>query len=133
MTRLIFLTILSFISLFCAGQKTNSVEVNSENNCRGTWQYFSLQGTIKGQVLFHTKASVHCGVLATASLTIIRTMTNDTIRVLELCNTSVYFKNFARVEISPNQRPSFNVLIPFDNKDRDCQVVKTCYGSIKYL
>jgi len=132
MTRLLFSIILT-ISLFqCMGQNTNARLVTSGNKCTGSWQYFSLQDTTYGEVLFHAKADALCGAIATASLTVIKTNLGDTIRVLEMCNVGKDFKKLSRVKIAPFQQPAFGVMLPHD-KNYDCLVSKTCYGFITPL
>ena len=61
------------------------------NDCKDRWECFDLRDTIRGQVLFPINPGVDCGMFAVASLTVIKTSINDTIRVLELCNKNKKF------------------------------------------
>jgi hypothetical protein len=132
MIRLSLIIILS-LSLFGSfGQNTKVKTLAPNYKCRDNWQYFSLRDSTTGQVIFHAKAIVLCGVLATASLTIIKT-TNGTIRVLELCNTTKDFKKYKFVKVKPQERPAFDITLPIDNNKTDCNIKRTCFGSVQYL
>jgi len=131
MTRA-FLSILSFYLFIFTGQGNQTKSLPNDYKCKDKWQYFTLKDTIRGQVLFHAKGTVACGVLATASVTIIKT-TSDTIRVLELCNTKKDFKRSRFVKVESAKRPPFSVILPGDDKNFDCLVIKTCYGTVRYL
>jgi hypothetical protein len=74
------------------------------------WVYFKLTDTVKGEIIVNEKALVDCGVYATAALSIIKTG-NDTIRVLDLCNTNNY-SNGQNVKIIPQTVPPFDVMLP---------------------
>ena len=131
MTRHFLILILCLSATFCFGQKNSKKFEDLKNKCQGSWQYFTLEETTIGQVLFHEKAYFLCGVIATASLTIIKTSLGDTIRVLELCNTNKEFKKTNFVKVTPNHNPDFGVSIPKD-KTFGCLVKKTCYGTVSY-
>lgn len=127
---IIFITIsILFLSSFNKKRSIKSVFANTY--CDTSWNYFSLTDTVIGRVLFHAKAPFLCGTMATASLTVIKTNKEDTIRVLWLCNTDVtFFKKSAIVKVYPQKKPDFSVIFPFQKREYDCSVVKTCYGSI---
>jgi hypothetical protein len=131
MKRLIIITVLGFLCFNCIGQSANTRIASTEVNCRDNWQYTDLKNTLTGDVLYHSKAFAHCGVLATASLTIIKTQLNDTIRILWLCNTDKDFKKFETVRIFPAKRPAFSVTPPFQTNQFDCTIKKTYFGFIK--
>jgi hypothetical protein len=132
MTRLFLIMVLGLSVFTSFGQKSKEKILTPNYKCRDNWQYFSLHDTLTGQVIFHAKAIVLCGVLATASLTIIKTG-SDTIRVLELCNSNKDFKKSRFVKVKPEERPSFGVILPVDNKYYDCNIRKTCYGKVQSL
>lgn len=69
--------------------------------------------------------------MATASITLIETATQDTIRVLELCNVSGGFNKLASVKILPAERPNFTVALPLTDIRSDCRITKTYYGHIQ--
>ena len=58
------------------------------NSFQCKWNFFQFNDTIEGIIIQHERQMTGCGVLATASLTIIKT-DNDTIRVLDLCNQKI--------------------------------------------
>lgn len=80
------------------------------NTYQCKWEFFQLEDTIKGVVIKHEQQMTGCGVLATASITIIKT-DNDTIRVLDLCNKDNYIEG-QKVKIIPRTEPQFQVNIP---------------------
>jgi len=131
MSKLILLSLLNFSILNCSGQNTK-YHIIKYDSCKSNWQYFDLQDTIQGQVLFHSKSRVACGILATASLTVIKTATGDTLRILEMCNTFKNFAKSAQVQVFPAKRPSFGVLFPPDNA-YTCKLRKSCYGVVKSM
>jgi hypothetical protein len=113
-----------------AGQDSDRKLTSIENKCKQSWQYFNSSDTTYGIVLFHAKADFLCGGIASASLTVIKTTTGDTIRVLQMCNTNQIFFKSEYVKVSSMQQPTCGVFLPFD-KYFDCVVKKTCYGVIK--
>lgn len=103
-----FTQILSaFAQLNCDSVKYSKI-INNSYACN--WQFFRLTGATKGVVIKHEKQTTACGVLATASLTIIKTDT-DTIRVINLCNQNDYTVG-QKVKIQPKSEPQFQVYIP---------------------
>lgn len=82
--------------------------INNSYQCR--WTFFQLTDTITGTIIRHEKQEVGCGIIATASLTIIKTDT-DTIRVIGLCNQDSY-ESGQKIKIIPQNEPSFQVWIP---------------------
>jgi len=129
MTRSFLVIILNFYLFTSTGQHNETRLSSNDHKCKDNWQYITLKDTIKGQVLFHAKGPTPCGVLATASVTIIK-RTSDTIRVLELCDTRKDFEKLKFVKVAPGKKPPFSVVFPIDNKHFDCLVSKTCYGTV---
>ena len=101
MIRLTTIFLFSFVFVNCTNRKLTKKEIEAANQCRTTWQYLNLKDTITGEVLYHAKASFGCGVLASASSTIIKTALNDTMRILWLCNEEM---NFSKFEIITYQK-----------------------------
>ena len=132
-TRLILFTTLYFLGTSCLAQTKDDKKASFDNYCRDNWQYFSLQGSIKGQIMFHAKPYFLCGLVATASLTIVRTTTGDTIRIIDLCNSSDTFQRLCFVKVIPEQRPEFSVVIPADKSHNDCSIKRTCYAHLLLL
>jgi len=130
MIRTITLIIISILILSAFNKTRNNKPVIASTECETSWIYFSLTDTVKGSVLFHEKAPFLCGGFATASLTIIKTNKNDTIRVLWLCNSNVDFKKSEIVKVYPAEKPDFSVVLPIKKGKYDCSIKKTCYGTI---
>ena len=148
MTRLSILTLFLFFITACSSTKKsvqNSATENQnliiESTCRKNWVYFDLKDTTYGQVLLHAKAMALCGHFAFASLTLIKLQNSDTIRVLELCNATKDFKLNDTVKVTPQNKPPFGVTLPLILEQgvnnhvyyidpKDCNILKTCYGSI---
>jgi hypothetical protein len=130
-----YLVLLLMFAIFCNEcfaqdtEPTKMDSVSNHNKSQNSWKYFKLKTTIRGVVLEQHPTTVLCGYFATASNSIILTANNDTIRVLELCNTNKSFSKLDKVEIIPTTTPSFFVsFIPptkFDEK-----VKRTSYGTI---
>lgn len=81
------------------------------NSFQCNWIYFNLTEEKQGIILKHDKQLVKCGILATASLTIVK-LGKDTIRVIDQCNTSNYKKG-QKIKIFPTTEPPFQVHIPY--------------------
>lgn len=131
--RIFTIILCSFLLLQCTNRKLTKKETAVANNCRVTWQYLKLKDTLRGEVLYHAKASFHCGVIATASETIVRTNLNDTVRILWLCNVNQDFKKSERVRIYPAQMPSFSVAPPVIASQFECVVRNTYFGALELL
>lgn len=133
MIRLFTILLVSFVFVNCTNRKLTKKEKEPANQCRTTWQYLNLKDTITGEVLYHAKASFGCGVLASASSTIIKTALNDTMRILWLCNEEMNFSKFEIVKITPAKRPSFDVIPPVQPTQFDCAVKNTYFGIIESI
>lgn len=134
MIRLVYLLTLILFSYNCFSQHYNKKSRNIDSvyaKCKESWEYFNLKGSITGQVISHFKAPFHCGTFATASITIIQTDTDDTIRVLALCNVDKAFKYLDKVKVTPTKQPSFTV-VTHPHKE-DCSIKKTCYGNVYFI
>ncbi len=98
--------------------------------CQSKWQYFTLKDTLRGELIMQQKIRNLCGIFAYASNTLIRTELNDTIRVIELCNSNE-FKKGSVIKVIPAIKPLFGVSIPQTNFD--CNIKKTCYGTVSLI
>ncbi|GAB3227034.1 hypothetical protein GCM10027346_09940 [Hymenobacter seoulensis] len=84
---------------------------------------------LKGKVIFHKNTDDLCGLMPTASVTLVKTTVGDTIRVLELCNLNKKFTAGEMVVIYPNATfEAVNVDVPAD--PRACSLKRTCIGTI---
>lgn len=106
---------------------------------KNNWNYFILTDTIEATILEYLPAGVSCGVIASASLTIVKTDYGDTLRIITLCNTSEEFKIGQIVMVIPISKPNFNVVTPislnlnptsneFEPSMFDLTVFKTTWG-----
>lgn len=130
MTRTIVFITLSIFLFSCFNKIRSKNAFSPQNDCEKSWNYFSLTDTLTGRVLFHEKPPFTCGILTTASLTVIKTEKNDTIRVLWVCNMNVVFKESTTVKIYPEKKPGYSVSLPNKKNKYDCSIKNTCYGSI---
>jgi hypothetical protein len=135
MMRLFISLILTTFLLPSFGQDLNRKFNLYEYKCKNYWKYVAFKDTTYGEVLFHSTAIGLCGAIATASLSIIKTASGDTIRVLELCNVLKNFKKNTRVKVSFShfsQEASFDINTPSDEYYY-CEIYKTCYGVVTKL
>lgn len=103
-----------------------------KKECQEDWQYPVSRDDIKGRVVFHKTTDVLCGLVPTASVTLVRTTENDTIRVLELCNLDKQFTNGELVVIHPSIESKMNnVYTPPD--PRACSLKRTYFGVIESI
>lgn len=114
---------------------------NNSFQCK--WVYYKVKDSVDGVVVKFEKQRAPCGMSAMASLAIVSIGT-DTIRVLDMCNDSVY-KRGERIRILPDEVPKYSVDIPFyydvvDEKENkyysrsneyDERILKTTWGDIK--
>jgi hypothetical protein len=107
------------------------------------WTFFKLADTIVVTIIDHLPAPAACGVLATASMTIVQTEKGDTIRILDLCNVSDKYKKGETIVVAPADKPSFGVMTPFtlrENPDTkklepssfDLMVLRKTWGDLLY-
>jgi hypothetical protein len=107
------LTILLITNLSVFGQvdcDTTKYPKLLSNSYQCKWIFINLTDTIEGIIVKHERQITGCGVLATASLTIIK-VDNDTIRVIDLCNNKEYSIG-QRVKVISETEPKFQVDIP---------------------
>ena len=98
-------------------------------DCKTKWSYYQLKGTTKGVVLYHQNSLVSCGIISTASVTLIRTDSGNIIRVLELCNRQRFFQIGRKVSVvADGDKSSRGHYVPYD--PQACTILKTCFGKI---
>lgn len=81
------------------------------NSFQDKWSYFELEDTLEATIIKHEKQEVGCGSFATASLSIVKTNNDDTLRILDLCNYDYYEKGTA-IRVSPMKDVQGQVRIP---------------------
>jgi hypothetical protein len=120
--------------------KKSDLEPNQFNDQR-KWEYFQLEDTIVVKIIDHKPAFAFCGILATASMSIVETEKGDTIRVIDLCNTLDIYKKGQTLKVIPEDKPTFGVSLPFtfgQNTETtefeytgfDITVVRTTFGGL---
>jgi hypothetical protein len=116
---------------------SSTVNGQQQIECQTKWKYSELKETVSGVVVYHEQPIVMCGVVATASVTLLQTSAGDTIRILSLCHIKGVsspneFRIGAKVSITPQAKPGFRVdLIPEDPKA--CSLKKAYFGIIKLI
>ncbi|WP_156126275.1 hypothetical protein [Hymenobacter sp. DG25B] len=105
---------------------------DQSDSCQAKWQYVVSSKKIKGRVIFHKNTDELCGLLPTASVTLVKTNEGDTIRVLELCNLSKKFANGEFVLIQPDTAfEAENISVPVD--PRTCSLKRTYLGKVESI
>lgn len=112
----------------------------NNDSIKNLWVDVTLDHPVSGTILFYKPAQFYCGILATASLTIIQEGNGDSLRVITLCNMSKEFQVGQRIIVFPDTKPSFGVTLPFteDNEINnlrsyffDRTVLRTTFGGLK--
>ena len=147
-TFTILLICFSLTPVFSQSEKTSERTIDTaaitgkfmDTGFQNEWQEFTLQDTLFGEVLAHFDNVPACGVLASATLTYVITSNQDTIRVKELCGPDTDTHKGDKVRIAPDDKPDFEVLLPFLNWDKiknnwvphklDTTVKQTTWGTI---
>lgn len=121
------------------------IDIGKPNECsyRNKWQYFKLQDTLTVKVIDHLPAPAFCGILATASITIVETLRGDTYRIIDMCNVSDKYKKGQTIKVAPADKPPFGLATAFTLKENpktkkiellpseyDLAVLKTTWGSL---
>lgn len=105
------------------------------------WDYFKLADTIVVTIIDHLPAPAACGVLATASMTIVKTEKGDTIRIIDMCNISDKYRKGQIVKVAPADKPPFGLTTAFTLTENpktkkfepstfDLIVLKTTWGDL---
>lgn len=140
----------NFYVIYVSSQTKFNIEKKPEsadgysNNIETNWVYFVLKDTLIAKVIEHNPASVDCGILATSSITVVVTNIRNTIRIIDLCNTSDNYKKDQIVKVLPATKPNFSVLKPYNWKlnpqtnkfelfGYDLSVLKTTWGELTNL
>lgn len=124
------ITFSMFLLLRCSISFSQTTEEQDKGQkCKTKWKYYQLKHVTDGDVLYHQKALVWCGIFSTASVTLIRTEKGDTIRVLQMCNTETVFRKGTKVTVVPEGDKTWRVdLVPYD--PQGCMIMEVCFGKI---
>lgn len=145
--KFLFIACFLFINVLAFGQDTlkagKPVDLGKPTDFgyKHKWQYFKLEDTLVAKVIQHLPAPAYCGILATASITIVETQKGDIIRILDMCNVSNQYKAAQKIKIVPASKPSFGLATAVTLKenpktkklepsDFDLSVLKTTWGSL---
>jgi hypothetical protein len=117
----------------CSQQATGDARIDSTYSKREKWNYFESENRTKGVVLYYKPAEYACGKISTASITIVKLLNNDTIRVISICNTAI-FKEDEYIDILPVSIPLVKPILPSANCKYDniidALIKKTTYAII---
>lgn len=105
------------------------------------WDYFILEDTIIVKVIEHIPAPAACGIIMFASLTIVLTENGDSIRVIDMCNTSDKYIKGLIIKVAPSDKPTIELTTPFTLTENptikkfepstyDLTVFKTTWGKL---
>jgi hypothetical protein len=120
----IILTILLFqFAFICIGQTM------PQKKYMAKWTYPKTSTPIHG-VLIHFSPVAGCGYIRTATLSIVKTDKGDTIRVLQMCDTTKKVMINSKVTLLPTtNRVMKAIFIPSDPAT-DCKINQTYYGQL---
>jgi hypothetical protein len=107
-----------------------------------SWIYFNLTDTVELNIIHHIKATMDCDSdTKTFSITIGTMQSGDTIRVLELCNSSKNYNLGEKLFIIPSEKPKEFYTHPgvfvqgsagqLKPGPYDTKILKTTYGILK--
>ena len=146
MTKSTFLLFLLLITANAFSQDTFETIKRSDLepsifNIQNKWEYFQLEDTITVTIIQHSPAPTYCGIVATASMTIASTEKGDTIRVIDLCNTSKEYTEGQTLKVVPADKPPFGVSLSFsytqnaetkefERSEFNLTVVRTTFGGL---
>ena len=138
--HIVYSSLIIIVLVSCSGNHT--FYSKSKIDYKALWQYYNLTDTIQGAIISHYPAEAFCGMSATGSVSIIKTV-SDTIRVLDLCNMNKIDVG-SIVTIYPAEKPSFSVSLPASTatfmrndtiyerpSDADLKILKTTWGQIR--
>jgi hypothetical protein len=125
MEKVILTIAINCILFTCFGQNNGNI------NCRTKWIYQKTTHKIIG-TLIDFKPVADCGYSMSASLSIVKTKIGDTIRVLQMCDTSLTAKQNTQVTLLPNSQIDNYLkasIIP-TAPETDCIVRNTYFGTL---
>lgn len=96
--------------------------------CKEKWEYVFAKDTLIGEVIYFQQAPFLCGNNSSASITIIRTNNNDSLRILQVCTLHKSLELKQKLAFIPDYTYHKNVALPFNTSKSDCMVRKTCYA-----
>lgn len=98
--------------------------------CKERWDYVFVKDTLVGEVIYFQQAPFICGNTSSASITIIKTSNNDSLRILQVCSQNKPLEPKQMLSFVPDYTYYKNVALPFNSSRSDCMVKKTCYATL---
>ncbi len=133
MPKLIF-----FIFAFCSATHVIAQKKDPQNiviptyeQCKEKWNYIFVKDTLCGTILYYENPPFACGKLSSASITIIKTTKGDSLRILQVCDTTTSLFIKQKIWVIPDYTAYRNIALPFNTSKSDCEVKNTLYGIIK--
>lgn len=111
-----------------AQKRSQNIVIPTYERCKEKWDYVFVKDTIRGEVLFYEKAPFACGNISTASITLVKTNKNDSIRIIQACDLTNNFSKGQQVIFVPDYNYYPNISLPFNTSRSDCMIKRTCYG-----
>ncbi len=98
--------------------------------CKEKWNYVFVKDSLFGEVIYFQQAPFLCGSTSSASITIIKTNNNDSLRILLVCPLNKPPELKQKLVFIPDYTYYKNVALPFNTGRSDCMVQKTCYATL---
>ena len=146
MKKSILIILLILIDLSLTGQSQTKIRKSElgkphDFSYKEKWKHFILNDTIEAKILNHQPADGSCGGYSFASMTIVLTKEGDTIRVIDMCNTSTGYKAGRTIRIAPAEKQNSTSMTPFtltenvktqrfEPNSLDLLVLKTTWGKL---
>ncbi len=116
---------------FAQKKDPQNIIIPTYEYCKEKWDYTFVKDTVTGLVLYFEKAPFACGNIFTASITIIKTNKGDSLRIIQVCDTTNSISLKQMVSIIPDYTNYSNIALPFNTSKTDCEVKKTIYGKMR--
>jgi hypothetical protein len=105
-------------------------QARKQSECRKSWTFPGAKTTISGVVVRFIPMA-DCGNFVTATMCIVKADIGDTIRLLQLCDTTKKLARGTKVTCLVAPQTEFpNPLLPSDPKT-DCRIRITYFGSLR--
>lgn len=117
-------------AIICPKKDPQNIIIPTYEHCKEKWDYTFVKDTITGSVIYFEKAPFACGNISTASITIIKTKKGDSLRIIQVCDTTIFISLKQMLSIIPDYTNYSNIALPFNTSKTDCEVKKTIYGKV---
>ena len=130
MQFLILIFLIFGLQSFAQKKDPQNIIIPTYEHCKEKWDYTFVKDTITGSVIYFEKAPFACGNISTASITIIKTKKGDSLRIIQVCDTTIFISLKHMLSIIPDYTNYSNIALPFNTSKTDCEVKKTIYGKV---